>query len=85
MGKTPNSGTGNVPGDHNEPSGLLLLYSMADTTWRMFVPTLPLIILGNYLDERLNTKPWLLLLGALVGGALAALLIRAQLRKKYDK
>lgn len=82
MGKNPSSDTESVPVAHNESPTLALLAGMADTTWRMFAPTLPLIILGNWLDDKYSTRPWLMLVGALVGGAVAALLIRAQLRRK---
>lgn len=83
MGKKPTRDTTTVP--EPTPNGsdtFVLLISMADTTWRMFAPTLPLIVLGNWLDSMYGTKPWLMLAGAVVGGAIAALLIRAQLRRK---
>lgn len=83
MGKKPSGDTDSVPEPTNNGSDtFVLLASMADTTWRMFAPTLPLIILGNWLDGKYNTKPWLMLGGAVVGGLIAALLIRAQLRRK---
>lgn len=82
MGQKPSGDTNNVPATRNESSSLVLLMGMADTTWRMFVPTLPLIMAGNWLDNKYATKPWLMLAGALVGGAIAAVLIYAQLRRK---
>ncbi len=82
MGKKPNSDTDNVAVPHSESSALVLIMSMADTTWRMFGPTLPLIMLGNWLDSTYATKPLFLIMGATLGGLLAALLIRAQLRRK---
>ncbi len=80
MGKKPSSDTVTVPAAQTELSTLGLLASMADTTWRMFVPTVPLIVAGNWVDSSLNTRPWFMLLGALIGGAAAALLVRRQLR-----
>ncbi len=82
MVKKPSGDAGGAPAVRSESSTLTLIASMADTTWRMFVPTLPLIMLGNWLDGKFATKPWLLLAGAAVGGVIAALLIRAQLRRK---
>lgn len=82
MEKSPNSDTDKVSAPRNESSSFVLLASMADTTWRMFVPTLPLIMVGNWLDQQYGTKPWLLLAGAVVGGLIAAWLIRRQLRSK---
>jgi hypothetical protein len=82
MGKMQSTGTDNVPSAPGESSSFVLIMSMADTTWRMFVPTIPLIILGDSLDKQWNTKPWLMLAGAVVGGLIAAWLIRLQLRRK---
>ena len=82
MEKSPNSDTDKVSAPRNESSSFVLLTSMADTTWRMFVPTLPLIMAGDCLDQLYGTKPWLLLAGAVVGGVIAAWLIRRQLRSK---
>lgn len=58
-----------------------LIASMADTTWRMFLPTIGLLLVGDALDSQLSTKPWLMLLGALIGGLIAVWLIRKQLRR----
>ena len=81
MGKKPSSDTTTVPAAQTELSTLGLLASMADTTWRMFVPTVPLIIFGNWADGLYHTHPWLMLLGAAIGGTIAALLVRRQLRE----
>jgi F0F1-type ATP synthase assembly protein I len=62
-------------------SSLYLIVSMIDTTWRVFVPTVGLLLLGNYLDDRAHSSPWLMLLGAVVGGGIAALLVKRQLAK----
>ncbi len=83
MSKQPSTGDGSDV--KNETSlrsgGLYLITSMADTTWRMFVPTVGLLLVGNALDERFSTKPWLLLVGVAVGGCISALLIKRQLIK----
>ena len=82
MGKMQHDGTGKAPDTQGNSDSVALIMSMADTTWRMFVPTLPLIILGDHFDKQLGTKPWLMLAGALVGGLIAGWLIRLQLRRK---
>lgn len=82
MGKKQNSDTGSVSDASGSMGALALIATMADTTWRMFAPTLPLIIVGDYFDKQLHSKPWLMLLGAIVGAVIAAWLIRAQLRKR---
>jgi hypothetical protein len=54
---------------------------MADTTWRLFIPTLGLLLAGNALDDKLHTHPWLMLVGAILGGWIAAVLIKRQIAK----
>lgn len=82
MGKLQSDGTNKAPDAPGNSGALLLLMSMADTTWRMFVPTLSLIILGDYLDKQIGSKPWLMLVGAVIGGLIASWLVRLQLRRK---
>ncbi len=60
---------------------ILLLGDIADTTWRMFVPILLFLGLGFWGDTAWHTKPWLMIVGIVVGVGLAALLVRAQFRK----
>jgi hypothetical protein len=62
-----------------------LFVDLADTTWRMFIPTVGLLLAGRYCDTRFGTKPWLMLVGVLVGGVLAGLLIKQQIARGYDK
>lgn len=70
-----------VPSEGKQSDSLYLIASMADTTWRMFVPTIGLLLIGNALDEHWNTKPWLLLSGVVLGGIVAAYLVKLQLAK----
>lgn len=67
--------------DKPQSDSMYLIVSMADTTWRMFVPTIGLLLIGNTLDEAWGTKPWLLLAGVAIGGGIAALLVKQQLAK----
>lgn len=60
---------------------LTMIMTMADTTWRMFVPILGLLLLGIFVDKSIGSFPWFTLLGFVVGVALSAVLIRNQLRK----
>lgn len=64
----------------NTSTVILLLGTMADTTWRMFVPTLIGIVGGYFLDKALDTTPWLFAAGTILGCTVAGLLIRKQLR-----
>ena len=83
MSKLP--GVGNSSdGRDRRPSrsgSLYLITSMADTTWRMFVPTIGLLLVGNAFDEHFSTQPWLMLVGVSVGGVIASVLIKKQLVK----
>lgn len=54
---------------------------MADTTWRMFIPIVGLLLVGREVDTRLGTKPLLMLAGAAIGAAIAAVLIKRQLKR----
>ena len=62
-------------------SALYLLGTIADTTWRMFVPTIGLALVGDILDRQYDTKPWLMLAGAITGTVIAAWLVKRQLAK----
>lgn len=59
---------------------LELIVSMADTTWRMFVPPALLVPAGLWADLKWDTRPWLTMAGLVVGLTLSVLLVRAQLR-----
>ena len=59
---------------------LELIVSMADTTWRMFVPPALLVPAGLWADIKWGTKPWLTLVGLIAGLTLSVLLVRVQLR-----
>lgn len=58
-----------------------VLLDMADTTWRMFVPIVGLLLIGRYADTQLASKPWLMLGGAAIGSIIAMLLIKSQLQR----
>lgn len=60
---------------------VLLLGSIADTTWRMFVPSIGMTLLGVAADSSFNTKPWLTLLGIALGVAVTLVLVRNQFKK----
>lgn len=76
--------------DHNvTPSSqayiVLLLGTIGDTTWRMFVPTIGLTIAGLLVDKQFKTTPWIMTLGIVSGSLIASLLVRQQLRKVNEK
>lgn len=68
--------------DPKAPNAVLtMILTMADTTWRMFVPILGLLVAGIFGDKALGSFPWLTLVGFIAGVAISALLIRRQLKK----
>jgi hypothetical protein len=60
---------------------VLLLGTIGDTTWRMFVPTIGLTVLGLLIDKQLHTTPWIMTIGIIAGASLAYLLVRRQIKK----
>jgi hypothetical protein len=68
-----------------QSAAILLLLTVADTTWRAFVPTIGGTIVGITLDHAFGTKPSLtvgmIVLGFIVSGILITLQFKS-LRKK---
>jgi F0F1-type ATP synthase assembly protein I len=60
---------------------LQMIMTMADTTWRMFVPIVGLLLLGVFADKSLHSVPWLTVLGFVLGVGVSALLVRNQFKK----
>lgn len=72
-----------VPPDRS--TVILLLSTMGDTTWRMFVPIIGLTVGGLLLDKQFHTTPWIMIVGIILGVALAAVLVRRQMINVSDK
>lgn len=70
-----------TPSPTQKSATILLLRDMADTSWRMFVPIIGIMLLGLYGDVLLHTKPILLLVGLGIGVVVSALLVKRQLKK----
>lgn len=64
------------PGNHS--ALFILIGDIANTTWRMFVPTISGALGGLWLDQRFGSEPWCAILGLVLGVGLTALLIRQQ-------
>ena len=80
MSKQPNGDTEDqLPSTKN--AAILLLGDIADTTWRMFLPTIAGIVGGATADGYLGTSPWLFAIGTLVGCVIAGMLVKKQLEK----
>ncbi len=61
---------------------LFTFVTIGDTTWRLFVPSVGLMLIGIWLDQILGTKPWLMIVGLVLGVVVAILLVKQQLTKK---
>ncbi len=60
---------------------LLLLATIADTTWRMFGPILGGIFLGIWLDYSWGTKPWAMIICLIIGITLTSWLVALQIKR----
>ena len=71
-------------GDADAPSSspaAFVVTTIADTTWRMFIPTIGALLLGTYGDKHFGTFPWLFIASIIIGVAISAVLIRRQLKQ----
>lgn len=80
MDKAPN-GDSKKPVPPEQSTVVLLLGTIADTTWRMFIPTIGLTILGLLADKVLHTTPWIMTAGIILGALTAYVLVRRQIKK----
>jgi F0F1-type ATP synthase assembly protein I len=74
--------------DYDEPAPatsprvvMLLFFTVADTTWRLFVPTIGGTILGIWLDHTYELTPLCTILGVTLGTLAAFMLVYMQMRK----
>ncbi len=70
-----------TPSPTQKSATILLLRDMADTSWRMFIPIIGIMLIGLYGDVLFHTKPVLLLIGLGIGIIVSALLVKRQLKK----
>lgn len=62
----------------------IVLGDIADTTWRMFLPSVGFTLLGLWADHTYGTLPWLLIAGIIIGVIVAGLLVWRQIAKLSD-
>ena len=74
----PSLVSSNVP---SPGTTLVILGTIADTTWRMFLPVLLLLGVGWWLDNTTGRKPLFMLSGVIFGFALAVLLVYLQYKR----
>jgi len=67
-----------------EKSTVVLLFNIvADTTWRMFVPTFGGTALGLWAEAAWHIKPWGGIVGLGIGIIITAFLVRQLYKKAY--
>ena len=81
MGKGPKSDTRSGTENSGDMLPLAFVVTIADTTWRMFVPSVGFTLLGVWADAEWNTKPWLMVAGIIIGAASAYLLVSRQIAR----
>jgi len=86
MSSSQNDGD-KTPTPPDRSTVILLLGTIGDTTWRMFVPTIGLTILGLLIDKWLHTTPWVMATGIALGAYVAFVLVRRQMKevRQHDK
>lgn len=80
MSTSPNNGDDHIVPPRSS-TVILLLLTIGDTTWRMFIPIIGLMVLGLVTDKWLHTTPWIMIMGLVAGVGLSALLIKKQIKK----
>lgn len=64
---------------------ILLLATIADTTWRVFVPTIGGTLVGIKLDHLYNTAPWWTVATIITSTVISILLIILQIKSVRKK
>lgn len=70
-----------VSGTDNRSATRMIWVSLADTTWRVAVPTVILAGAGIFADKKLATMPLWTLIGLVLGLVAAGALVWSQLKK----
>lgn len=71
-------------GQDDDHAAIVLLLTVADTTWRIFTPVIIMTVIGIWADLKFATSPWITIILVIVGFVIAGFLIAAQLRKVKD-
>ena len=66
-------------------SAILLLITIADTTWRMFFPTIGGAFAGILLDHIFRTVPLWTVVMIIIGCLISVILIKMQIRNLRNK
>lgn len=74
----PTTKSPNGTRDHFSLGSLAL--DFLDTSWRIAVPVVLFASIGIFLDIKIDSKPWLTLVGTVIGFLFAGILLKQQLR-----
>lgn len=84
MNKAADSTTNTSHNNDSLSLGAIAL-DLLDTAWRIATPVLLFAVAGLLADRQFGTKPWLTLLGMVVGFGGAGLLVKQQLARVNSK
>ncbi len=79
MSKDSNEDT---PAPTGKSPASVLFLSIADTTWRMFIPVIGCLLLGRLADDYWHVKPLGMIAGIIIGCVITGLLIKQLLEKE---
>jgi hypothetical protein len=83
--REPNDTPSGTPRPPKQSTVVLLLGTIADTTWRMFVPIIGLLLFGLWIDKSYGSLPWAMIIFTIIGIAVATELVRRQLTNVNKK
>lgn len=64
-----------------EKIAIIMLGTVADTTWRLFIPSIGGTLLGLWADKSMETTPLCTIIGITVGSLVAFWLVYIQIKK----
>lgn len=64
---------------------IMMLGTLADTTWRLFIPSIGGTLLGLWADKSIDTTPIFTVIGIATGSLLAIWLVYLQIKKSNIK
>ena len=85
MSAAPARNSDDKPSKPEQNAAFILFSIAADTTWRMFIPTLGGTLIGLWLDGIYGTEPWCGIGGLAIGIVITAFLIRQQYKQGNSK
>lgn len=79
MNKAADSTTKQTPHNSSPFAAGTLAFDFLDTAWRMAVPVILFAVAGLLLDKKIDSAPWLTLLGVVIGFVFSGILVKKQI------